>query len=291
MVTDELGRDVPVVRELRSMPGPAAVWRKRTVLPPRVGMLFQGFWIGIIYIMVKVTLLTSALVYALRPSSSSVGEIVEPLLFIPLSMFGTLAVFMLSMRSIWAFWGRPASARLMASRGHCPSCGSLLSDARVDFDGVTRCMACDAAWRVGSPEACPRCAYDLAGLSNKTKGTIVCPECAATWPAATKERVRIDRQAFRGSLLDDAGRKIAREPRPEARRSAVKARSKEDRERARLPGAFFWLGVAATAFLIVPAFAASFTWLAGFMVPQRGAEFAGGIAALAGVGMCVLVLM
>ncbi|UYV13931.1 MAG: hypothetical protein NCW75_06485 [Phycisphaera sp.] len=292
MVTDERGRDVPVVRELRSLPGPIAVWRKRTSTPPRVAGIYQCLWIGTVYILVKGSLYTGFLAYAtISTIGISVGEAVEQMLFIPLSMLGMVAVLVLTMRCVWAFWGRSVSARLMASRGRCPSCGSSLVAGGSDDGGVTTCESCSAAWHVGAPEACPGCGYDLGGLPGATGGNMTCPECSATWPTATAARVQTERLIFHGAMRDDAGSLVARQSKAKIRRAVVRSRAKGEQERARLPGIFLWLATVAAVFLVIPVIGMSTTWLAGLVLPERGSEFAGGVMVLAGAALCVAIML
>jgi Zn-finger nucleic acid-binding protein len=184
------------------------------------------------------------------------------------------AMFLMAVQASWAWWGRHKASRFMAARGCCPSCGASLLSTTEDADGLVVCTECAAAWKLGSPAKCPRCSYDLAGAVG-VDGVITCPECAERWPAATEHRSRHEAFAEHGSMLDDAGESVANRSNAKSRRIALRARSKDERERAGL--ADWLLSVGFTlCFMLLPALVgASLFWLADRYLSETVAHFSG----------------
>ncbi|MFI4916696.1 MAG: hypothetical protein ACIAS6_09365, partial [Phycisphaerales bacterium JB060] len=235
MVTDERGRDVPVVRELQSLPSPIAVWRRRVALPRRVRVGVMTMWIIIGY-------LGAAWCFVLGSTASvllSIGvglddlSLVQELRVPALFWLSMPALFLLGLQASWAWSGRQKAARLMAARGTCPSCTGSLPGAPEDADGLVRCPGCQASWRLGTPEACPACRYDLSGTAS-VQGIITCPECAARWPAATEQRRRHEALAEFGHLTDDSGGQVPNRSTRHTKRTARALRTNDERERAGL---------------------------------------------------------
>lgn len=285
MVTDERGRDVPVVRELRSLPGPIAVWRKRVALPRRVRAGVMTTWIMIGYLSALWALPVLGLAIAL----SGMGLILEDLLRMAevrgwvLFWLSIPAVLLLAVQTIWAWSGRRKAAKFMAARGGCSSCGTSLLGTIEDGEGMVACPSCDAAWRLGSPATCPACAYDLAGAAG-VDGVITCPECAGRWPVATEQRSRHESLAECGSMIDDAGDEAANRSTAKSRRAALRGRSKDERERAGFAHWILTLGFI-LAVLFVPALTgATLYWLAERYLSETVANFIGAMLGYAFAG-------
>lgn len=285
MVADERGRAVPVVRELQSLPGPVAVWRKRVALPRSLRRSVITTWfmigyLGAIWAFPAVGVFTAL---------AGIGVMFGDLLRLPefrawvLVWMCAPAMLLMAVQASWAWSGRHKASRFMAARGCCPSCGVSLLGTTEDANGLAMCVKCRAAWKLGSPEKCPRCAYDLAGAVG-VDGVITCPECADTWPAATERRSRHEALAEHGSMLDDAGERAANRSNTKSRRIALRARSKDERERAGLANWLLSMGFI-LCFMLLPALCgASLFWLADRYLSETTADFTGAMLGYAIAG-------
>ncbi len=234
-VTDERGRDVPVVRELQSLPSPVAVWRKRVALPKHVRVSVMTAWGFIGYASAAWCFITVSITTVLLSFSSGIDVVAETREFRVMALFwlSAPAMFLLGIQASWAWSGRQKAARLMAARGMCPSCTATLLGAREHDDVCVGCGTCQASWRLGTPEKCPSCRYDLTGAVG-VQDFITCPECAARWPAPSERRKRHEALVEHGSLTDDAGEDVANLSNRKSKRQARDLRSKDERERAGL---------------------------------------------------------
>lgn len=285
MVTDERGRDVPVVRELRSLPGPVAVWRTRVALSKTLRKNVITTWVLTGYLAGIWVLPAVGMIAAL----TGVGVTLAELLGMPefrawvLIWMAAPAMFLMAVQASWAWSGRQKASRFMAARGSCPSCGASLLGAREHASGLVVCKSCRAAWKLGSPATCPRCAYDLAGAVG-VEGVVTCPECAGRWPAATERRTRSEALAEHGSMLDDAGQAVANRSNAKSRRSALRERTKDERERA---GFAQWLLSLAfiLGFMLGPALVgASLFWIADRYLSETVAHVSGAMLGYGIVG-------
>ncbi len=262
MVTDERGRDVPVVRELRSLPGPMAVWRKRVMLPKRVRGSLVTTWITLGYGAVFWSVLVGMMGFAVLSVGMGFYDLagLREDRWWGVFWLSAPAVVLIGVQAMWAWSGRRKAALMMAAHGACPSCRASLLGRAEDKEGVVQCGTCQAHWKLGTPEACPTCGYDMRGAAD-VDGVATCPECASRWPSASPHRKRHGAIVVHGAIEDDAGFEVPHSSDPKAYRKVAKTRSKSELERAGLKG---WLQNIALVFvfLFLPAAVAlSFAWL------------------------------
>jgi Zn-finger nucleic acid-binding protein len=160
------------------------------------------------------------------------------------------AIVLLGAQAGWAWSGRQRAALLTAAHGACPSCRASLLGQSEDEDGLVRCGACHAHWKLGTPACCPTCGYDLSGAADAV-GVATCPECASRWPSAAPHRERHEAIVLHGAIRDDAGHEMPHRSDPKAHRKVRRTRSPAELERAGLRGWFQSWGFV-LAFLFLP---------------------------------------
>lgn len=293
---DERGRLVRVVKPLRRVPGPLRLWRRQLMIPMRIRTVLLAAWACGAYLLAKgvfvsVFWLTVALPTLGSSGSSNFWLLLYGVGFLMLSVSGLVPVVLLIIAGLWAWKGRPITARMMASRGSCASCGHSLLGLVPDADGLTPCPSCQAVWRVGSPEACPTCDYDLTSAPQTAPhDTMICPECGDQWPAPSADRRRYDSVLLHGGVVDDAGVERPRKSDAKRRKASLRSRTRRDRERASLVIFVYWVPAVLCVLLLPWLISTLSEWALGGWLGETAIETISVIGLLVSIGIGVFWL-
>jgi len=290
MVTDERGRDVPVVRELRWPPGPIKLLRKQPPLPMLTRRVAISYWVGAVYLSLKAGVITVLWLKLSTGGGGSLAVVVQGTGTLLLMGLWPVPLLALVGWTLWVWRGRRNAARFTASRGACPSCGDSLLGTMEQQDGHVMCGSCDAAWKLGSPEVCPGCEYDLLGAHADADDILNCPECGLALPGANAERLRHDAVLLHGGMRDDAGISVPKRSDTKRKRAAIKSRPRAEVWRPHIRLLLLSVLCVAIVFLVPPFVGAPVENMCRRVMSERAAGFVFGATIISIWSACGIVL-